>query len=204
MAADQRCASRSTISRWLHSLVKSGLFCLSLASATMLQAQVRRGTMQLRAGAALGLARTSVGGETSTDAGPLLIGQLGVATSSRTDLTLGLTVQPFKAHNPVGDEAYKAFYALGGLQLGLGKQRRLYLRPELGLVFRSWSGSQVVTPSETSLGVGLALGREWALSEKLGLAVEGSVRLSGADELSTRLIGLGLSLVPVGARPRTR
>jgi hypothetical protein len=194
----------STLSRWLHSLVKSGFFCLSLASATMLQAQVRRGAVQLRAGAALGLARTSVGGETSTDIGPLLTGQLGVALSSRTDLTVAVAVQPFKARNPVKDEAFTAVYSLAGVQLGLGPQRRLYLRPELGLVFRSWSGSEVFVPSETSLAAGLALGREWPLSEKLGLAVEGSVRLSGADELSTTLLGLGLSLVPVGARPRTR
>jgi hypothetical protein len=194
----------SALSRWLQSLVKAGFLCLSVASATTLHAQDRGGAVQLRAGAALGIARTSVAGETSTDAGPLLIGQLGVALSGRNDLTLALAVQPFKAQNPVLDEAYTAVYSLAGLQLGLGNQRRLYLRPELGLVFRSWSGSQVFTPSETSLAVGLALGREWPLSEKLGLAVEGSVRLSGADELSTTLVGLGLSLVPVGARPRAR
>jgi hypothetical protein len=185
-------------------LLSASFACACLATGPTLDAQTQRSTVQLRAGAALGLARTSVAGETSTDVGPLLTGQLGVALSGRTDLTLALVVQPFKAQNPVLDEAYTGVYSLAGLQLGLGNQRRLYLRPELGLVFRSWSGSQVFTPSETSLAVGLALGREWPLSEKLGLAVEGSVRLSGADELSTTLVGLGLSLVPVGARPRAR
>ena len=45
-----------------------------------------------------------------------------------------------------------------------------------------------------------AVGREWPLGAKLGLNVEGFVRFSGADELSTTLVGLGLTLVPVGAR----
>jgi hypothetical protein len=194
----------STLSRWLHSLVKSGFFCLSVASATMLQAQVRRGAVQLRAGAALGLTRTSVGGETSTDFTPLLTGQLGVAVSSRTDLVVDLAVQPSKAQNPVADEAFTAVYALAGVQLGRGESRRFYLRPELGLAFRSWSGSEVFVESETALAAGLAVGREWPIGGRLGLAVEGFLRFSGADELSTTLLGLGVSLVPIGARPRER
>jgi hypothetical protein len=153
---------------------------------------------ELRLGAALSLARTSVAGESSSDVGPLLIGQLGVAISRRTDLTLGLAYQPFKAENPVIDEAYRAVYSLAGLEFALGKAARTYLRPELGLVFRSWSGSQAVVASETSLAAGLALGRKWRLSKNTGLALEGFIRLSGADELSTMLVGLGLSWTPIG------
>ena len=37
-------------------------------------AQARRGSVELRAGAALGWTRTSVAGEASTDLGPLLTG----------------------------------------------------------------------------------------------------------------------------------
>jgi hypothetical protein len=159
---------------------------------------------QARVGAAIALTRTSVGGETSTDFTPLLTGQFGAAVSDGTDLVVELAVQPFKAQNPVADEAFTAVYALAGVQLGLGESRRLYLRPELGLVFRSWSGSEVFVESETALAAGLAAGREWPIGGRLGLAVEGFLRFSGADELSTILLGLGGSLVPIGARPRER
>jgi hypothetical protein len=135
----------------------------------------------------------------SSDFGPLLSGQLGFAISSGSHLTLGATFQPFKAHNPVADEAFTAVYTLAAVQLGFGKTRRTYLRPELGVVFRSWSGSEVFVDSETSLAAGLAFGREWPLGRKMGLAIESFIRLSGADELSTTMIGIGASLVPVGA-----
>jgi hypothetical protein len=81
-------------------------------------AQVRRGSVELRAGAAIGWTSTSVGGETSTDLGPLLIGQVGYALSTRTDLTVDVAVQPFKAHNPVADEAFSAVYSLGASKSG--------------------------------------------------------------------------------------
>ena len=194
----------STLSQRFQSIVNTGFVCVSVASATTLDAQARRGTVQLRAGAALGVATTSVGGEKSTKVGPLLTGQFGVALSSRTDLTLELAVQPFKAQNPVRDEAFTGVFTLAGVQVGFGESRRVYLRPELGLVFRSWSGADVFVPSETGLAVGLAVGREWPVGAKVGVAVEGFGRLSGADELSTVLFGLGVSVVPVGARPRGR
>jgi hypothetical protein len=58
-------------------LVSAGFACVCVVTAATLHAQDRSGAVQLRAGAALGLARTSVGGGTSTDVGPLLTGQLG-------------------------------------------------------------------------------------------------------------------------------
>jgi len=166
-------------------------------------AQARSARLEWRAGAAVGWASTLVAGETSSDWGPLLTGQVGYALSTRTDLTVDLALQPFKAHNPVRNEAFSAVYSLGGLQVGLGSSRRVYLRPEVGLVFRSWSGEAFV-PSETSLAVGLGLGGEVSLARALGLAVEASVRLSGAEELETVLVGVGLSVVPLGARQRAQ
>ena len=184
--------------------VTAGFACACAVTVTALHAQARRGVAQARVGVAIALTRTSVGGETSTDFTPLLAGQLGAAVSDGTDLVVELAVQPFKAQNPVRDEAFTGVYTLAGVQVGFGESRRVYLRPELGLVFRSWSGSSVFVPSETGLAVGLGIGREWPLGAKLGLAVEGFVRLSGADELSTTLLELGGSLVPIGARPRAR
>ena len=99
-------------------------------------AQARSARLEWRAGAAVGWASTLVAGETSSDWGPLLTGQVGYALSTRTDLTVDLALQPFKAHNPVRNEAFSAVYSLGGLQVGLGSSRRVYLRPEVGLVFR--------------------------------------------------------------------
>jgi len=141
-------------------------------------------------------------GEASTDLGPLLTAQVGYALSTRTDLTVDVAVQPFKAHNPVADEAFTAVYSLGGLQVALGASRRVYLRPEVGLVFRSWSGSEVFVSSETSLAGGLGIGGEIPVGRALGIVAEAFARFSGAEELSTALVGLGLSVVPVGARQR--
>jgi len=161
--------------------------------------QARSERLEWRAGAAVGWASTLVAGETSSDWGPLLTGQVGYALSSRIDLTVDLALQPFKAHNPVRNEEFSAIYTLGGLQVGLGASRRVYLRPEVGLVFRSWSGDVAVS-SETSLVGGLALGAEMPVGRALGLAIETSVRLSGAEELETVLVGVGFALVPLGAR----
>jgi hypothetical protein len=174
----------------------------TLCSPLSATAQARQGRVEIRAGAALALASTSVGGESSSDLGGLLTGQLGLVLSSRTDLTADLVVQPFKAQNPLFDEAFTAVYALLGVQLGLGEQRRVYVRPELGLVHRSWSGSEKIVSSETSGAGGFALGGEVAVSRAVGLAPEVFVRLSGAEGLSTALWGLSVSVVPIGARQR--
>ena len=109
----------------LKSIVSAGFVCLIAASVSTLHAQARRGTLSLQAGAALAAARTSVAGETSTDAGPLLTGQLGVALSPRTDLTAGLVVQPYKAHNPARAGEFIRCIRL----LGDGARRRSGNRP---------------------------------------------------------------------------
>ena len=153
---------------------------------------------------ALGIASTSVSGRSSTDAGPLFNGQLGLVLSSRTDLTADLSVQPYKAQNPVRDEGFTAIYGLLGAQIGLGTLYRSYLRPELGVAFRSWSGSDVFVSSDAGPVAGLAFGREIPIGATLGLVPELFVRVSGGDGLSTTLFGLAISVLPVGARARTQ
>lgn len=167
-------------------------------------AQARRGSVEVRAGVALGIASTSVGGRSSTDAGPLFNGQLGLVLSNRTDITADFTVQRYKAQNPGRDEEFTATYGLLGAQIGLGTLYRTYLRPELGVVFRSWSGSDVFVSSETGLVAGVALGREMAMGATMGLVPELFVRVSGAEGLSTTLLGLAIGVIPVGARARTQ
>ena len=180
------------------------LFSILVGVPSSTTAQARGGTVEVRAGMALAIASTSVRGESSTDAGPLFSGQLGLVLSSRTDITAEFIVQPYKAQNPVLDEAFTAIYGLLGAQVGLGTLYRTYLRPELGVVFRSWSGSDVFVSSETGPVAGLALGREIPLRTTLGLAPEVFVRVSAADELLTALFGLAISVVPVGARAKTQ
>lgn len=167
-------------------------------------AQARRGSVEVRAGMALGIARTYVGRTgSSTDAGPLFNGQLGLVLSSRTDITADFIVQPYKAQNPDADEGFTAIYGLLGAQIGLGRFHRTYLRPELGVVFRSWSGSEVFVSSDKALVAGVALGREIPLGTTLGLAPEVFLRvLVTAYEPDTAMFGLAIGVVPVGARVR--
>lgn len=154
----------------------------------------------LRFGAAGGLAGTTVGGETSSDGGVLLTGLLGFPVSGRSALALDITVQPFKAENPIRDEASTAVYMLAGLEVGLGQSRRAFVRPELGAVFREWSGTDVSQPSETSLAIGAVFGYSVGTGRKSAWVLEGGVRLSGAEELTSVLASLGISYTFAGAQ----
>jgi hypothetical protein len=174
----------------------------SLRAAQFGRVEGRRSSVELKAGAALALATTAVGSETGTDVGPLFSGVLGLPLSHRTDLTAEVSWQPFKAHNPVADEAFRAVYGLAGVQVSLGSAWRVYVRPSLGVVVRSWSGSQVFVGSETSLAAALAIGAEFPAGQGLRVAPEAFARLSGAEELSTGLYGLGVSLM--WGRPQAR
>lgn len=176
---------------------------LTIGLVTPVAAQARSRATELRIGAGLEWAGTTVSDETSTDLGPALIGQVGATLSSRSDLTLDVVVQPFKAHNPVADEAFKAVYSLLGVQVGLGPSHRGYIRPDVGLVFRSWSGSQVFKSHETSVAAGVGFGYEFPVGRSIGLAADVLLCFSGAEELSTRIVDLGLAVVPMGARTRS-
>lgn len=154
----------------------------------------------LRLGAAFGHASTSVSGASSSNDGALLTGLLGFPLSARTDLALDLVVQPFKAQNPARDEAYTTVYALLGVEIGLDARHRVFVRPELGAAFRSWSGTSVSESSETGVALGLVLGYGLPLGRSIGVVLEGAARLSGASELSTGLLSVGASFVFLGAR----
>lgn len=186
--------------------IEVGVAVLTMLTASMLQSQSSPDTLAkssstvLRIGVAAGAASTGVGGQNSTDAGIVLTGLVGFPISGRSDLALDLAIQPFEAQNPVRDEAYTTVYALAGLELGLDARHRAFVRPELGAAFRSWSGSDVFTASETGVALGVALGYGIPVGRTLGLVFEGAVRVSGADELSTVLWTAGVSFVPMGAR----
>lgn len=153
----------------------------------------------LRVGAGGGLAGTTVGGETSSDGGVLLTGLLGFPVSGRSALALDITVQPFKADNPARDEAYTAVYMLAGLEVGLGQSQRAFVRPELGAVFREWSGTDVWQPAETSIAIGAVFGYSVWTGRMSAWVLEGGVRLSGAEGLSSVLASVGVSYTIMGS-----
>lgn len=165
-------------------------------------AQERSGSLELRAGAALGAVKTDVGGESSTDVGPLLTAQLGYALSRGVDLTADLVYQPFKAKNPLGFEEYTTVSLLGGAQIGFGDSKRTFIRPEAGVAFSSWSGEDPWVPSATNFAAGIAAGHELPLASKLGLVLEGQIIVWGDSELTSLTFLAGCSLVPLGARRR--
>lgn len=153
----------------------------------------------VRVGAAGGLAGTTVGGETSNDGGVLLTGLIGIPVSGRTALALDITVQPFKADNPAREEAFTAVYVLAGLEVGLGQSQRAFVRPELGAVSREWSGTDVWQPSETSIAIGAVFGYSIWAGRMSAWGVEGGIRLSGAEDLSSILASVGVSYTLMGA-----
>ena len=165
-------------------------------------AQERTGKIELRAGAELGVVRTDVSSESSTDVGPLVTGQIGFAVTPGVDLTVDVVWQPFEAENPLGFEQYTAVSVLGGAQLGLGGSKRTFVRPAVGAAFSSWSGEDPWVESNTNVAFGLWAGYEFPLRAKLGLVPEAGVLIWGGDELTSVTFSIGASIVPVGARRR--
>lgn len=151
----------------------------------------------------LAIARMSSGGASASSVGPVVGGQVAVVSSRSSDVTLEVLAQPFRVQNPNRDEAYRAVYGMFGWQKGGAGPGRTYFRPSLGLVYRPWSGTDVWVSSETSVALGLAVGREDARSSGIPLVTEAFVLISGADELATMLIGATLG-VPSARRCTTR
>ncbi|UCC83408.1 MAG: hypothetical protein JSW46_00310 [Gemmatimonadota bacterium] len=159
-----------------------------------------------RAGVALRLvpgvlyAGASFGDESAESSGKFgfsIGGQFSAPMSRSLGFFLEGVWQPTKVENPhdVIDEAFSAFYLLGGLQFG-GEDA--YLRPSVGVVWRSWSGADALEETETGLALGLAIGYEKPLGRLFHMSPELELRVSGAHGLSTYVLALQ---VPVGWRP---
>lgn len=178
------------------------LLAAVLANPPAAISQERATGVELRGGVALGIARTMMGDSSASDAGPLLVGQAGIVLSPRADFTVGVVLQPFHARSPLTDSSYTAIYTLVGAQVAFDQLYRVYLRPEVGLMFRSWSGGEVFGGSAMAPVAGAVLGGEIAIGNALGLAPELFVRVSGADDMRTMLWGVTINLVFLGARPK--
>lgn len=157
------------------------------------------GAARLRIGAGFGASSMSSGGASGSAAGLLVGLQASFVTSPRSDVSFEVLAQPFRVQNPNRDEAFRAYYFMLGVQAGGRTAERVYLRPALGLVYRPWTGTDVWVASETSVALGVAGGFEFEPSWHWPIALEVFVLGSGADELSTSLLGISLNTF-TGAR----
>jgi len=179
------------------------VLCAILFSSSSVQGQQAPASPPtVRLGLGIGFASSGVGGENLYAVGLVGAALFGFPTGGRADLALEINGQFFKAAPPVGDEAYTAFYVLAGSNIRLGSARRVFLRPSLGIVHRSWSGTEVVTETKTSFAMGIAVGSLARIGDGIGLGPELYIRFSRADEISTTLIGLQISFQPVGRLDR--
>lgn len=128
----------------------------------------------LAVGLGLGSSAMSAGGTHSEASG-----LLALLRFQRRALALELEFHPYAVPNPVGDERFRALYALAGVRLPLGAN--LYLLPSVGLQLRFWSGSQRVTASDRGLALGAALGASFPLDAKTTLNPELAYRAASIE-----------------------
>jgi hypothetical protein len=154
-----------------HSTIAMLAFLMILMSDNaQTQERVSRQGLALGAGLGYGRAGIAVGQQSNNQTGVALHGRIGVGVSDDVLLLLAAEIQPFKVENPARAEAYSSFSVLPSLQIYLSQA--FYFRPGLGLQFRSWSGEDPVTGSDSGPAAGLAIGYEFRLSPGLALAPE--------------------------------
>lgn len=134
------------------------------------QERVSRQGLALGAGMGFGRAGITVGQQSNDQTGVAIHGRIGVGMSDHVLLLLAAEIQPFNVENPARAEAFSSFYLLPSLQIYLSDA--FYLRPGIGLQFRSWSGEDPVAGSDSGPALGLALGHEFRLAPRLTLAPE--------------------------------
>lgn len=146
------------------------LALLTIAGLAQAQAHASKRGGTFGFGLGFGRAGFAVGQLSNDETGVALHARFGAGLSERTLFLLAAEVQPFKVENPVAAESYSSFYLLPSLQIYLSKA--FYVRPGLGLQFRSWSGESAITNSDSGPAFGLALGREIRLTPQWALAPE--------------------------------
>ena len=164
---------------------------LVLGLSASARAQERSAPFFLRVGAALGYRD----GEGSSDGGfgPFAAVEIGVPVSKDVDLTADAILQPFD---------FGALFAMAGVQLGFGERRRTYVRPMAGVVVAPLSGGGFWPDPSTAPAIGIAVGHESSLGERLGLVVEIGAGFSSDTDDAGAVVSAGVHLVPLGARRR--
>ena len=130
----------------------------------------------LRGAVGLGVGSLNVADRTETTAGFAGSAVIGVA-GQWWELDLEAAFQPVQVDNPVGRESMRAVYLLPSLRFHAD---HAYLRLGVGWARYSWSGPQAFLPNETRLGLGAAVGYEFASPRAVPLSVEAYVR-GGSD-----------------------
>jgi hypothetical protein len=108
----------------------------------------------------------SVGGSADATFVAGVVARVGL--DSRNRLQLIGEYQPTRVSSAILDESYTAINVLAGYTLG----KDVRVRPGIGWQFRSWSGSQRVTESDSGLLLGLDVGSELRLTDTLSLSPE--------------------------------
>lgn len=178
---------------------RAALLCLGAATALAVGSaaadeggdeQKRTGLPRARAlslGVGIGPGTMAVAGHSAARFVPSLVARIGVDPGNRLQLIAEL--QPAQVKSPSADESFTATNLMVGVSLGQATRVRL----GLGVQYRSWSGSQQVVAHDGGPLVGLDLGHEMRLSDRLSLTGELTFRSSLIElegGVSSRFVGL--------------
>ncbi len=117
--------------------------------------------------------------------------QLWGGMSNTVGFLFELTWQPTDVQSPLRDERYSPLYLLAGPEFAIAE---MYLRPEAGIVWLYWSGSEVVDSTTRAFAFGLALGTERPVYQGFHLAPEATARVSVESGLTTYMVGFQLGI----------
>jgi len=141
----------------------------------------------LSVGAGIGPAAMTVSGETAGRVVPSLVARIGLDPANRFQLIGEL--QPNQVKSPIVDESFRAANLMAGVSFGHATRLRLLL----GAQYRSWSGTQRVEAHDSGPLVGLDLGHEIRLGDRLSLTPELAFRASLVElegGVSSRFLGI--------------
>jgi len=140
----------------------------------------------LGVGVALGAGSMSVGDDSRTKFTAGIVARLGLDSRNRFQL-IG-EYYPTRVQSPVLTESFSSANVLLAFTFG----RELKIRPLVGAQFRWWTGGQRVTDSDGGPVIGLDLGPELRLGDKVAISPELVLRLSLIEvegDVTARLIG---------------
>lgn len=82
--------------------------------------------------------------------------------------------QPFSTANPLGFEAFTALWVLVGPRLG--SRDGLFVRPQVGVQFRWWSGADPVVAQDRGVALGVVVGHDFRVQSGWAITPEFLVR----------------------------
>ena len=176
-------------------IVGCGALCLllCLGHPRLASAQSESGLF-VGGGVGFGSGQMSVGSDSDSQAGLILLAQFGSSRSGYRRLMFEISAQLFDVPNPRLDEEYRSVTGLVRWSFG----SRLSVAPGVGLEHRSWTGTQRVTESDTGLAAGISFGGSLRVSDAFVLIPEVTARVSSIElegSVGGRLLAVQVSLV---------